>query len=120
MIKSLLNGAFSHTRYIVTDSAAAFDVCSATLVYHVLCRHKHADVFEAQAVREAMCRAAAPGCGEDAVRLRWPNCCLYWGLSVIYYAGSSSVLESELNPPQQLVFSNFCSFSRGPGEKYIF
>lgn len=34
-------------RYIVADSDTAFDVCSATLVYHVLCRHKHADLFEA-------------------------------------------------------------------------
>lgn len=39
-------------RYIMADSVTAFDVCSATLVYHVLCRHKHADLFEASRPRQ--------------------------------------------------------------------
>lgn len=41
MIKSLLNGAFLCVMY------SAFDVCYATLGYHVLCRYtKHADLIE--------------------------------------------------------------------------
>lgn len=56
-------------RYIVTHRVTAFDVCSATLGYHVLCRRKHADLFEADWPRQrgsALSGGHARMCGEDA------------------------------------------------------
>lgn len=56
-------------RYIVARRVVAFDVCSATLGYHVLCRRKHADVFEADRLRQrgsALSGSHTRMCGEDA------------------------------------------------------
>lgn len=65
-------------RYIAADSVAAFDVRSATLADHVLCRRKHADLFEAARSRQRGNILWGSGT-RMAGRLRWLNCCpLLW------------------------------------------
>lgn len=83
--------------YITAHRYSVFDVCYATLGYHVLCRYtKHADLFEPELLGETKRGSALsnsqPACKERMLVLL--NCCLYDVLPVIYYAGSSSLLKS--------------------------
>lgn len=63
--------------YIVADSGAPFDVRYATLAYHVLCRHKHADLFEAGRPRQPGSTSSCShtkmwrGCRPEPFNLLW-------------------------------------------------
>lgn len=116
MIKSLLNGAFSHALYCGSSRYG---------LWCVLCYIRLSCFMQTQTCWSVWSRSAQAtrkrsvwrsrqdvrrGCGAAAA-------CLIVAFSVdsvISYVGSSSMPESWFNPPHELVFSKRCNFCAVP------
>lgn len=116
MIKSSLNGAFSHALYCGSSRYGLWCVLCYIRLSCFMQTQTCWSVWSrsAQATRKRSVwrsRQDVPrGCGAAAA-------CLIVAFSVdsvIYYVGSSSMPESWFNPPHELLFSKMCNFCAVP------